>query len=679
MERRVPLAIFLCFLTVLGWAWFNPPQPADPDLVDADPAAAGELQPGLAQAGESVQGLTREPGEVVPAEPLEGSLMATEQLDFLLEFGRPGEIGSYQALFDNQGGRLLELRTGVYFESVELTEEERTDPENWVVLLDSLPLPGGTVSGSLGLGPATANQVLPAGAFDTALWQAEVLTDEDGGDAGIRFTYGPGNGLLFEKTILAVPGSNELSIQLAITNTTDAAIDQRAPNFRLRAAGAIGIEYADRFYPQPTAIAVGTKPNGDFKTDKEKRRSKWRDAYGSLSAPAPIVAVGAHSKYFAVLLRPADEASSRTILSAGYQHSGSLRPVPIEQAEEPDPELTRDDTTLFADAVVELVMPPAGERAEWNYRLYAGPKDHAEFLEVAPGHAAVMDSDLSFFSGIGKFLAKVLVFLHGIVGNWGFSIILLTVLIRAVLFPINRRSQTAMARYQVKMKRVQPKLEAIKKKHENEPQALRQAQAKVMQEEGVFPPLGGCLPIFLQLPIFFGLFAALRTSFELRQAPFIGYITDLSRPDRFLYLGESMPLDSLQWLNILPILMVVLWIWQQRTMPKPSDDQAAQVQKIMMFMPLVMGVFLYNYASGLSLYMITQSGLGIFEQKVIKKVWPVDETEPDKPAKGCGCAPMAKRMQGMAEKQAEAQKRLAAANAQTSKNSKNSKNKGKRR
>jgi len=161
-----------------------------------------------------------------------------------------------------------------------------------------------------------------------------------------------------------------------------------------------------------------------------------------------------------------------------------------------------------------------------------------------------------------------------------------------------------------------------------DPTAQRQEQAKLMQEEGAFPPLGGCLPMFLQIPVFIGLFAALRTSFDLRQANFGFWIHDLAVPDRLLRIGLSLPVvGSIEYLNVLPILMVVLWIWQQKGMPMPADEQAARMQKMMMWMPVLMGFFLYNYAAGLSLYMITQSGLGIIEQKVIKKVWPLDDAE----------------------------------------------------
>jgi YidC/Oxa1 family membrane protein insertase len=162
------------------------------------------------------------------------------------------------------------------------------------------------------------------------------------------------------------------------------------------------------------------------------------------------------------------------------------------------------------------------------------------------------------------------------------------------------------------------------------------------------------------MPIFIGLFSALRTSSDLRHQPFALWIDDLSRPDELMYLGWDVPIIGLEYLNLLPILMVVLWILQQRGMPQPTDEQQARMQKMMMFMPIMFGFLLYNYAAGLSLYMITSSGLGIFEQKVIKKVWPVDSTEAA-PKKASGCGPFTGLLRNLAEKQKEQMKRMRAA------------------
>jgi YidC/Oxa1 family membrane protein insertase len=132
-------------------------------------------------------------------------------------------------------------------------------------------------------------------------------------------------------------------------------------------------------------------------------------------------------------------------------------------------------------------------------------------------------------------------------------------------------------------------------------------------------PLKGCLPMFLTMPIWFGLFTALRVMYELRGEGF-WFIPDLSRPDMTFYLGWNFGLFEVPYLNILPIIMVALWLYLQMGTPLPKDPQQRQMMVMMRFMPVMMGVMLYHYAAGLMIYMCTSSVWGIVEQKVTKKI-----------------------------------------------------------
>ncbi|MDP6962731.1 MAG: membrane protein insertase YidC, partial [Planctomycetota bacterium] len=216
---------------------------------------------------------------------------------------------------------------------------------------------------------------------------------------------------------------------------------------------------------------------------------------------------------------------------------------------------------------------------------------------------------------------------YSLAGNYGIAIILLTILVKLAVFPIMRTSQIKMALYQAKMAEVKPQLDAINKKYANDAQKKNQATMEIYKKHRLSPPIGGCLPMFLQMPIFIGLFQALRSSILLRHEPFFGWIEDLSQPDALIDFGGPLIdfpiLSGMTSLNLLPIIMVVLWIIHQRSMPKPTDPQQAQMQKMMAMMPLIFGLVLYNYAAGLSLYMIISSLIGIFEQRVIRKRWPV--------------------------------------------------------
>jgi YidC/Oxa1 family membrane protein insertase len=632
LEKRLPLFLILAFLIFLIWNWIFPP-PAPPARAPTPPTPA------------SVEG---EPSASAPAAAFEApavpalSETSERELELLVggaeRAGEPGRRGAYRARFSNRGARLLALELADYYRAVGLDAAQQRDPANWLPLLESVETAQGR-TGSLLWETGRRSSDDLARDLGGALWTMEELSAPA---RGVRFRYSPPGGQVeFEKRVEFEPNSWHLRVTLGLVNR--AAGPSRALAFTFVPAGCMPAERGDRFYTEPTAVAIAREAS-DEPYESAHVAAPGLDESGALDVPTPLTAGGVHNKYFAALLREAEPGT--TLRAALYS------PV-LELAPKPRP-------LLEVELALNLLLPEPGQARSYEYVLYAGPKEPATLTADFAAHQVVIDDDLGWTRSIAKALLYVLGLFHGLVGNWGVAIVLLTLCVRIALFPLNRRSQTAMARYQKKMKRVQPRLEEAKKRFENDPQKLREAQARIMQEEGAFPPLGGCLPIFLQMPIFFGLFSALRTSFDLRQAPFFGWIHDLSRPDQLLYLGLELPiLPDVEYLNVLPILMVVLWVLQQAMMPKPADEQAARMQKMMMFMPIVFGLMLYTYAAGLSLYMMTTSALSIVELKVIKKVWPVDDREPERKP-GSGCGPFSGMLQHLAEKQKEQMKRVQA-------------------
>ena len=369
---------------------------------------------------------------------------------------------------------------------------------------------------------------------------------------GVEFRLNPGTGVeLVKRFELAEDSISGWEFDLTLTLTGTGGAKSGPRQFVLTPGAVVPRALNDTFYREPRAIAAG--PVGDDEPDYEQEEvSPSGDRTGGLDAQGPLAFVGTHNKYFAFLLRGRDQASSTSLIGARYRQVAEVG--------------QQDYEYVLGEALVQLSLPAEGQSQSWNYRIYAGPKDLDILVLDEPALGQVTDGDLSWFSGIGKLLLGVLRTLEKVTGNFGWAIILMTFCIRALLFPLNRRSQTSMARYQSKMKRVQPKIDAIKKKYANDRAELNKAQQKLMQEEGIFPPLGGCLPIFIQMPIFFGLFSALRTSFDLRQAPFMGYIQDLSRPDALLPwdAGFSLPMvGEIVSFNLLPIIMVIMWVLQQ--------------------------------------------------------------------------------------------------------------------
>ncbi|MCA9319767.1 MAG: membrane protein insertase YidC, partial [Planctomycetes bacterium] len=192
-----------------------------------------------------------------------------------------------------------------------------------------------------------------------------------------------------------------------------------------------------------------------------------------------------------------------------------------------------------------------------------------------------------------------------------------------------RKSQVAMQNHAAKMAKIKPKIEKLQEKYGADRQKIAAEQMKLMKQEGVsMVPLGGCLPMFLQIPVFFGLFSAIRFDIDLRHASFL-WCNDLSMPDTVIRLAEPfamkccIPIPAIQGLNVLPLLMIAAMFLHQLGMPKSPDPQMASQQKMMMFMPLMFGVMMYGYAAGLSLYWLSSSLFGIFEQRVIKKLFPI--------------------------------------------------------
>lgn len=638
MEKRLPFAIFLSFLLVFFWAKMNAEPPGEGAPAGAPVEA---FQPGV--PGESPA--QAEP----PPEPPEPVVEAEERWIEWLEVGRLGEPGHYWARFDNRGALLRDLRIGGYWDTQGLDDEQRADRDHWTSLLYTVETDSGE-TGSMLLRTNASSTELTLRPLEEALWQHEII-EEHGVVLGVRFIYSPGTGVTFEKVIRTEPGAYHLRIELALRNDNP---DFAGPKqFVFTPAACVPRETTDQFYTEPQAAVAWRVTGGEVDMDSEVRQDSPRELSGPFSSGAgPLSWAGVHNKYFAILLRAANDTSVPALKGASWRR---LRD--FGWARRNPEEADKAYQCIVTDIDLLLHVPEVGAESRYEFIVYAGPKDRDLLEADYADHRVLVEDDLGFFAGIASVLLYVLGKFQALTGNWGVAIILLTLSVRLLLFPVNRKSQVAMARHQTKMKRVQPKLDEVKQKYAKDPKKLRQEQARVMQEEGAFPPLGGCLPVFVQIPVFFGLFQALRTSFDLRQAPFFGWVKDLAKPDHMMRidLDTHLPfIGTIEWLNVLPPTMVVLWILQQKVMPKPTDAQALKMQKMMMWMPVLFGFFLYNYAAGLSLYMITQSILGIMEQTVIKKIWPIDATE--KPKKKSGFMARLSEMQGQAQKMQQQKK-----------------------
>jgi YidC/Oxa1 family membrane protein insertase len=228
-------------------------------------------------------------------------------------------------------------------------------------------------------------------------------------------------------------------------------------------------------------------------------------------------------------------------------------------------------------------------------RLYAGPEEQEKLKAVAPGLELVVD--YGWLTVIAAPLFWVLEMFHGWLGNWGLAIIALTVLIKLIFFPLSAASYKSMAR----MKQVTPRLMKLREQYGDDRAKLNQAMMELYKQEKI-NPLGGCLPIAVQIPVFIALYWVLLASVELRQAPFYGWIKDLSAVDPYY---------------ILPALMMGSMYLQTMMSPTPPDPVQAKVMKIM---PLAFGVMFFFFPSGLVLYWLVNNILSIAQQWQITRM-----------------------------------------------------------
>jgi YidC/Oxa1 family membrane protein insertase len=235
-------------------------------------------------------------------------------------------------------------------------------------------------------------------------------------------------------------------------------------------------------------------------------------------------------------------------------------------------------------------------------QLFVGPQEEKVLETIAPGFELL--KDYGYLTILAKPIFWLLEKIHGYVGNWGWAIILLTILIKLVFFPLSAASYKSMAR----MKEVQPRLMAMREQYKGDPQKLNQAMMEMYRKEKI-NPLGGCLPVVIQIPVFISLYWVLLSSVEMRGAPWVLWIQDLSVPDPFY---------------ILPVIMAVSMFVQTKLNPTPPDPIQA---KVMLYMPIVFSIMFFFFPAGLVLYWVVNNLLSIAQQWQINQMFGKKEAK----------------------------------------------------
>jgi YidC/Oxa1 family membrane protein insertase len=264
----------------------------------------------------------------------------------------------------------------------------------------------------------------------------------------------------------------------------------------------------------------------------------------------------------------------------------------------------------------EMILAP-GQQVQRRFEVFAGPKEYNTLARLGHNLDLVMD-----FGGFFGFFSKALLLgmngFHAMGLTYGLAIIAVTVVIKLLFWPLTNASTKSMKR----MAALQPEMKALQEKYKEDPKKMQMKLMEFMREKKV-SPLGGCLPLLLQIPVFFGFYKMLQAAIELRGAQFL-WACDLSQPDTVAVIG-GFPI------NILPLLMGATMLWQSHMTPVSPGMDPTQ-QKIMRYMPLIFVVFLYRFSAGLTLYWTVQNLLTILQMKLTKT------TEPAKPATPGGAA-----------------------------------------
>lgn len=428
---------------------------------------------------------------------------------------------------------------------------------------------------------------------------------EDESEPGQRVVFAARHpaGLIVKKTWSLVPAEEPgspylLDFQLAVENPRDSGQQQSLDRFSL---------YLGRAYPlyrgetRLTPSRFFWRADGDLDVIKSNKfKGGW------FSDDKPLIAesasdmefTGVSNQFFATVLRPAEVSA------------GGIWAKPVE-VELPDAKNGEKGTGVRAGSTLPAVILEPGANRTLNYRLFMGPKENRMLREMGDGWGDIINYGWAIIGVFSWILNWLLVHLHDLVAkvsgpwSWGIAIIVVTLVVRAAMWPLYARSNRTMKR----MGKLKPEMDRLKEKYPDDPAKMQQEVMKLYRKYGI-NPVGGCLPMLAQMPIFFGFYRMLQYAVELRGHGFL-WVDDLSMPDTVATIA-GFPI------NILPIVMGVSSFAQMAMMPTASADKTQMT--IMKLMPIMFLVFCYNFAAALALYWTTSNLFSIFQTWLTKRM-----------------------------------------------------------
>ena len=408
----------------------------------------------------------------------------------------------------------------------------------------------------------------------------DLSTDSAAGTATLKRTIADGLEITKVYTLSKQAGlKDDYQIKLAITFKNNGSSTFETPGFFVSTGTAEPIHRSDRIFATQfdwyrdgkfNSIAVNyfdpAKILGLFQT------SGPRDVYSATADKILWAAVS--NQYFATILAPQD--------SDGTQVWATPVNFPTNDGEPPI-------RAIQGAMEIPAFSLPSGEAKTVAFNIYAGPKEFNRLAKLPNDQADIMN--FGWAKWISELLLTVMNALHVWVRSYALAIIIMTIIIRSLLWPLQNAATKSMR----KMAKLSPIMNELREKYKDDPQRMNQETMKLYKEYGV-NPFGGCLPMLVQIPIFFGFYGMLDKAIELRNSSFL-WVHDLSQPDTVFHIG-GIPI------NVLPLVMAATQLWQMSITPKTGDP--AQ-QRMFLFMPLIFLFICYNYASGLALYWTVQN------------------------------------------------------------------------
>jgi len=596
MEKRALLAIALSIAVMVAWQmFFAPPLPEAPQLADpnAAPGSIAEAPPGSEPAitGSPMPGSAHDAPTTSPSAEVKGEPGPRIEAAAAEEFRV--KTAHHDVRLTNQGGRVLWWRLPKYTKAEDVPVElVPAIAEQAGVLPLQVEIPGDL---------ELTRRI--AAALHQHVIEATGVESDEGPGQRIVFTWSDGEGLSVRKSIW-IP-ENGYVPRIGVEVTRYGKPVQASMVF------AAGLSEDGGQVKDTTSRIWHVEGRPVYQGDAGAVRIAPQDLEASMS-PGQAEWAGLESTYFAALALPSDDPSG----SVPPQVIFEPRKVPAVEGTEPHP-------------LVTASIPAGGAMPQ---RVFVGPKDYQMLASMGHGLELVIDfSSYSLIYQITKYLFLMLVWINSWVGNYGWAIILLTCFVRILFFPITYKSMIAMRKTSKKMAKIQPKVRAIQERYKKmkrsmeSQQKMNQEVMALYQKEGVNPmsSLGGCLPLLLQMPIFIAFYNLLAVTIEVRQAPFIGWIQDLSLRDPYY---------------ISPILMGGSWLLQQAMTSSSIPDPMQR--RMMMFMPVIFTFMMMNMPSGLVIYWLTSNILGMGQQLIINRkadamAGPTQQTS-DKKARGGG-------------------------------------------